>query len=92
MKETTRLMLLRDVAQATGIPLETLRRAVRAQPGNPMHLPHVRLGKGQVYVKEEWLDEWLNRLRSDATPRGHVTTSDQLKAAIKRLERRGGMA
>jgi hypothetical protein len=58
-----------------------------------MHLTHVRLGKGQVYVKEEWLDEWLNRLRSDAfVARGHVTASDQLKAAIKRLERKGGMA
>ncbi|ACV05062.1 hypothetical protein [Thermus phage P23-77] len=88
-----RLMLLKDVSQATGIPLETLRRAVRAQPGNPMHLPHVRLGKGQVYVKEEWLEEWLNRLRSDAVlARGHVTTADQLKAAIKRLERRKGGA
>jgi len=85
-------MLLKDVSQATGIPLETLRRAVRAQPGHPMHLPHVRLGKG-IYVKEEWLEEWLNRLRSDAVlARGHVITARDLQAAIKRLERKGGKA
>lgn len=87
-----RLMRLREVSEAYGIPMDSLYRAARAAPGDPHHLPHVRMGAGgTIWTREDWVEEWLMRMRSDAgIPRRRWSTATDLQGELKRLERRLG--
>ena len=83
------LLPLREASKKFGIPLGTLHRATRAIPSNPAHLPHIRLGRG-ICVREEWVEEWIERIRSDAAIGGRVKSSYELQMEIKRLEQKVG--
>jgi len=49
--------------------------AVRAMPGRPSHLRHVRLGRRR-YTTQEWLEEWIQRVASE--PEGASTLVGQV--------------
>ncbi len=70
-----RLMKADEAAEYLGIPVEYVYEAVRAKPGRPTHLKHVRFGK-RFYFKAEWLEEWVERVASEPP------------ANVLRLERR----
>ncbi|WP_243090568.1 helix-turn-helix domain-containing protein [Thermus neutrinimicus] len=70
-----KLMTVDEAAKYLGIPVHHIYQAVRAKPGNPFHLRHVRLGK-RFYFQAEWLDEWTERVASEPP------------ASVLRLERR----
>lgn len=91
-----RLIRLREASHLYGIALETLYRAARAAPDNPMHLPHVRMGPGgAILTRPEWVEEWLERVRSDAGRIRRMRSVQEGQAYLKALERmaeRGGAA
>lgn len=59
-----RLMTVREAAEYLGVPVAYIYQAMRAMPGRPSHLRHVRLGKRR-YTTQEWLEEWIGRLASE---------------------------
>ncbi|ULR41226.1 AlpA family transcriptional regulator [Thermus sp. NEB1569] len=87
-----RLLRLKEVSELYGIPMDSLYRAARSSPADPHHLPHVRLGAGgTIWTREDWVEEWLTRMRSDAgIPRRRWSSAKDLQAEIKRLEQRLG--
>ncbi|KHG64810.1 hypothetical protein QT17_10295 [Thermus sp. 2.9] len=62
-----RLMTADEAAEYLGIPVAYIYEAVRAKPGRPTYLKHLRFGK-TFYFKPEWLDEWTERLATDVVP------------------------
>ncbi|MBW6395810.1 hypothetical protein KZX47_11710 [Thermus sp. SYSU G05001] len=93
-----RLLRLKEVAERYGIPIHILRDAAKALPTDPRHLPHVVLNrKGVVATREEWVEEWLERQRSDAEVRRAQVVewrnAKDLQRAVKEgPERRAGGA
>ena len=59
-----RLMTVREAAEYLGVPVAHIYQAMRAMPGRPSHLRHVRLGKRR-YTTQEWLEEWIQRVASE---------------------------
>ena len=59
-----RLMNIREAAEYLGVPVSYIYEAVRAIPGRPSHLRHIRLGKRR-YTTQEWLEEWIQRVASE---------------------------
>jgi len=59
-----RLMNIREAAEYLGVPVAHIYEAVRAIPGRPSHLRHIRLGKRR-YTTQEWLEEWIQRVASE---------------------------
>ena len=59
-----RLMNVREAAEYLGVPVAYIYEAMRAMPGRPSHLRHVRLGKRR-YTTQDWLEEWIGRVASE---------------------------
>lgn len=70
-----KLLKVKEAAEYLGVPESVIREGMRAQPGRPTHLRHVRLGKA-FYTTREWLDEWVERVASEPP------------ASVLRLDRR----
>ncbi|VCU53784.1 hypothetical protein TTHN1_01570 [Thermus thermophilus] len=85
-----RLLRLKEVSERYGIPIHVLRDATKAVPTDPRHLPHVVLNRrGSVATREEWVEEWLERMRSDAGVRRAQVVEWRDSKDLKRLVKEG---